>query len=179
MRYAQGGGLTAERRAFREQIRLDAGEMFAAGCGNAEVARVLRVHVRSVQRWRREWAERGEAGLVSKGPASLPKVSDELFVKLEAALELGAVAHGWSDERWTLARIRTLIGRMFHKSYTVPGVCLLLHRHGWSPQVPARRAVQRDDEAVATWVKETWPAVEPPRRRSGPGPSSPTRPGSR
>ncbi|MEU4094809.1 winged helix-turn-helix domain-containing protein [Streptomyces sp. NPDC026673] len=52
---------------------------------------------------------------------------------------------------------------------TVPGVCLLLHRHGWSPQVPDRRAVQCHDEAVATWVKETWPAVEPPRRRSGPG----------
>ncbi|MFB7292265.1 winged helix-turn-helix domain-containing protein [Actinacidiphila glaucinigra] len=179
MRYAQGGGLTAERRAFREQIRLDAGEMFAAGSDNAEVAKVLRVHVRSVQCWRHEWAERGEAGLVAKGPASLPKLSDELFVKLEAALELGAVAHGWSDERWTLARIRTLIGRMFHKSYTAPGVCLLLHRHGWSPQIPARRAVQRDDEAVATWVKETWPAVEPPRRHSAPGPSSPTRPGSR
>ncbi|MFF2363290.1 winged helix-turn-helix domain-containing protein [Streptomyces sp. NPDC058122] len=31
-------------------------------------------------------------------------------------------------------------------------VCLLLHQHGWSPQIPARRVVQRDDEAVATWV---------------------------
>lgn len=82
------------------------------------------------------------------------------------------------DYRWTLARIRTRIGRMFYKSYTGPGVCLSLRRHGWSPQVPARRAVQRDDEAVAMWVKETWPAVEPPRR-SAPGPSSPTRPGSR
>ena len=80
MRYAQGGGLTAERRAFREQIRLDAGEMFAAGSDKAEVAKVLRVHVRSVQRWRREWAERGEAGLVSKGPASLLRLSHELFV---------------------------------------------------------------------------------------------------
>ncbi|WP_455770669.1 helix-turn-helix domain-containing protein [Streptomyces antibioticus] len=68
---------------------------------------------------------------------------------------------------------------MFHKSYTGPGVCLLLHRHGWSPQVPARKAVQRDDRTVATWVKESWPAVEQPRRRSAPGPSSPTRPGSR
>lgn len=75
MRYAQGGGLTAERRAFREQVRLDAGEMFAAGSDNAEGAKVLRVHVRSVQRWRREWAERGEAGLVSTGPAGLPKLS--------------------------------------------------------------------------------------------------------
>jgi transposase len=153
--------------------------MFAAGKDCAEVAKVLRVHVRSVQRWRREWVARGEAGLASKGPASLPRLSDELFAKLEAALDLGAVAHGWPDERWTLARVRTLIGRMFHKSYSDPGVCLLLHRHGWSPQVPARRAVQRDDEAVATWVKEVWPTVEQRRRRSMPGPSSPTRPGSR
>ena len=179
MRYAQGGGLTAERRAFREQIRLEAGEVFAAGRDNAEVAKELRIHVRSVQRWRREWADQGDAGLASKGPASLPKLSDELFVKLEAALELGAKAHGWTDDRWTLARIQTLIGRMFHNSYTGPGVCLLLHRHGWSSQVPARRATQRDDETVATRVKETRPTVEPQRRRSGPGPSSPTRPGSR
>lgn len=101
---------------FREQIRLEAGEMFAAGKNCAEVAKVLRVHVRSVQRWRREWAERGESGLASKGPASLPKLSDELFTKLEAALDLGAVAHGWPDQRWTPARIRTLIGRMLART---------------------------------------------------------------
>lgn len=63
--------------------------MFAAGSDNAEAAKVLRVHVRWVQRWRREWAERGEAGLVSKGPASLPELSDGLFVKLGAALAWG------------------------------------------------------------------------------------------
>ncbi|HKR49420.1 MAG TPA: hypothetical protein VJT72_07535 [Pseudonocardiaceae bacterium] len=31
MRYAQGGGLTAERRRFRERIRYQAGERFAHG----------------------------------------------------------------------------------------------------------------------------------------------------
>ncbi|MFI1069548.1 winged helix-turn-helix domain-containing protein [Streptomyces puniciscabiei] len=36
----------------------------------------------------------------------------------------------------------------------------LLVRNGWSCQMPARRAVQRDDEAVAGWGKEVWPRVE-------------------
>ncbi|MET9695254.1 winged helix-turn-helix domain-containing protein, partial [Streptomyces sp. NPDC006514] len=30
----------------------------------------------------------------------------------------------------------------------------MLRRHGWSHQVPARRAVERDEAAVAGWVKE-------------------------
>ncbi|POX38153.1 transposase, partial [Streptomyces sp. Ru72] len=46
MRYPQGGGLTPERQAFRERIRLEAAERFAAGASNAEVAKDLRVSVR-------------------------------------------------------------------------------------------------------------------------------------
>ncbi len=30
----------------------------------------------------------------------------------------------------------------------------LLVRNGWSCQVPARRAVERDEDAVARWIKE-------------------------
>jgi transposase len=63
MRYPQGGGLTAERQAFREHIRLQAAELFAAGHGSAAVAKGLRVSVRSVQRWRRAWEQGGERAL--------------------------------------------------------------------------------------------------------------------
>lgn len=51
------------------------------------------------------------------------------------------MAQGWPDQTWTLSRIKTLIGRRFHESYTVQSVAALLKRHGWSCQVPARRAV--------------------------------------
>ena len=179
MRYAQGGGLTDERRVFRERLRLEAAERFRRGEASAVIARDLRVGVRSVQRWRRAWSEGGPRALVSKGPASWPLLSDELFSVLEQELAKGAVAHGWPDQTWTLSRIKTVIGRRFHKSYTVQGVAPLLKRHGWSCQVPARRAVERDDAAVAGWVKETWPSVEGPWRRSTAGSSSRTRPASR
>ncbi|AJT63278.3 hypothetical protein T261_08953 [Streptomyces lydicus] len=164
---------------FRERIRMQAAVMFADGQGNAVIARELRVSVRSVQRWRREWEDSGEGGLRSKGPASKPKLSDALFTVLEEELAKGPVAHGWPDQRWTLARIKTLIGRRFHKSMTLSGIAQMLRRHGWSHQVPARRALERDEEAVAGWVKETWSQVEARRRRSEPGSSSRTRPDSR
>jgi transposase len=53
---------------FREQIRMEVAKRFAAGEDSAVVAKALRVHVRSVQRWRAAWDNGGEAGLVSKGP---------------------------------------------------------------------------------------------------------------
>ncbi|MGW0774757.1 IS630 family transposase [Streptomyces sp. NPDC002835] len=148
MRYAQGGGLTDERRAFREKLRMEAAVRFAQGDENAVIAYDLRVSVRSVQRWRRAWSQDGPRALASRGPASLPLLSDELFAVLEQELAKGPVAHGWPDQTWTLSRIKTLIGRRFHKSYTVQGVAALLNRHGWSCQIPARRAVERDEAAV-------------------------------
>ncbi|MFB6559586.1 winged helix-turn-helix domain-containing protein [Streptomyces sp. NPDC056400] len=79
----------------------------------------------------------------------------------------------------TLARIKTLIGRLFHVSYTVEGTWALLERHGWSWQQPARRAIERDDEAVEVWKKETWPRVRASRRSAAPISSSRTRTGNR
>ncbi|WP_428831373.1 helix-turn-helix domain-containing protein [Actinomadura chokoriensis] len=55
----------------------------------------------------------------------------------------------------------------------------MLHRLGWSPPVPQRRAAERDDEAIATWVKETWPTVEKPGGARTRGSSSRTRQANR
>ncbi|MFE9974132.1 winged helix-turn-helix domain-containing protein [Streptomyces hirsutus] len=178
MRYAQGGGLTDERRIFREKLRMEAAERFRHGDENTVIAHDLRISVRSVQRRRKAWSQGGPRA-ASKGPASLPLLSDDLFTVLERELLKGPVAHGRPDQTWTLFPIKTLIGRRFHKSYTVQGVAALLKRHGWSCQVPARRAIERDEAAVAGWVKETWPSGEGPGRRSTPGSSSRTRPASR
>ncbi|MGQ4464636.1 winged helix-turn-helix domain-containing protein [Streptomyces violaceoruber] len=46
-----------------------------------------------------------------------------------------------------------MIGRRFHLTYTIQGVRKLLIRNGWFCQVPALRAMERNDDAVAGWVK--------------------------
>ncbi len=171
--------MTDSQRAARERIRRLAVERFEGGEQNRDIAVTLRVSVRSVERWRRQWRERGAAGVASKGSPGRPKLSDAQIIRLERELELGPLAHGWADQRWTLARVKTLIGRMFHVSYTVEGTWVLLKRHGWSWQQPARRAIERDDTAVELWKKEVWPKVKAPRRLAGPGSSLRTKPGSR
>ena len=157
---------------------MQAAELFALEHDNAAVAKE-RVSVRSVQRWRQAWEHGGTSALESKGPASRPKLSEALFEVLEQELAKGPVAHGWPDQTWTLARIKTLIGCRFHKSMTLSAIAQMLHRHRFSHQVPARRAVERNQEAVTAWVKETWPRVGTPRRRSGPDCASRAKPASR
>lgn len=160
MRYAQGGGLTAERRLLRERIRYEAGERFGRGERTAVIAKCLRVGERSVERWRRVWWEGGMTALASAGPPKLPKVSDEQFAILEKELARGPAVHGWEDQRWTLARIRVLIARTFRLDCSSSAVWRLLHRHGWSWQSPARRALERDGQAVGLWKKDVWPQAE-------------------
>jgi transposase len=77
-----------------------------------------------------------------------------------AALEAGPAVWGWSeDQRWTLARVTTLMGRLFHVRYTLRGTSYLLHRIGFTPQVPVHRAAERNEAAVAEWQAVTWAKV--------------------
>jgi hypothetical protein len=96
---------------------------------------------------------------------------------LEAELNRGPAAHGYADDqRWTLGRVAALIKDMFGIGYTLPGVSLLLRRNGWSVQVPGRRAIERDEQAIAVWKERVWPQVEAPRRTWAPGSVSSMRP---
>jgi Homeodomain-like domain len=67
MRYAQGGGLTAEGRRRREQVRLEAVNRFEQRAPAAVIAAELRVRERSVRRWRRAWLAGGRGGLPRAG----------------------------------------------------------------------------------------------------------------
>jgi len=179
MRYVQGGGLTAEGRRRRELVRLEAVERFEQRAPAAVIAAELRVSERSVRRWRRAWEAGGLAGLASRGPSARCLLDEQQLARLESVLEAGPLAAGWEDQRWTLARVRDLVARKFGVQYTVPGIWYLLRRRGWSCQMGARRAIERDDGAIEVWKKETWPRVKGRRRPSAGGSSSRTSPASR
>jgi putative transposase len=158
MRYADGGGLTARERAARERVRGQAADMFDQDLDSTEIAARLRVTPKSVRSWRRACSSGGRAALASRGAGGATcKLDDAQLDRLVAELDRGPAAHGWAaDQRWTLARIATLIGRLFRVSYTPRGVSYLLHRIGWTPQIPKRRAIERDEDAIAAWRASTW-----------------------
>ena len=179
MRYGQGGGLTAEGRRRREQVRLAAVEMFEQRVSSADIAAELRVTERSVRRWRRAWVAGGAAGLASRGPAARCLLDEQQLAALDVALEAGPLAAGWEDQRWTLARVRDLVAGKFRVQYTIPGIWYLLRRRGWTCQMGARRAVERDDGAIEVWKATTWGQIKGRRRPLAAGSSSRTRPASR
>ena len=92
MRYAQGGGLTAEGRRRREQVRLEAARRFEQRVPSAVIAAELRVSERSVRRWRQAWQAGGATGLASRGQAAQCRLDEQQLVALDVALEAGPLA---------------------------------------------------------------------------------------
>jgi transposase len=176
MRYADGGGLDAAERARREQVRLAAAELIEAGASDGDVGRHFRVSRMSVNRWRRALAAGGRPALASKGAGGAKcKLSPAQLRELATLLDAGPAVHGWDEDQcWTLARITEVVRRRFGVDDTLAGMDLLLHRIGWSVQVPARRAAERDEVRIAAWREETWPVVKGRRRTWAAGSSSKT-----
>jgi putative transposase len=137
--------LTAAGRAKREQVRQRAAGLFASGASPVEVAAQLEISAKSARAWRRAWVAGGEAALASKGrsgPAS--RLSPQQLGEIEQLLEAGPAAAGFTeDARWTLARVGQVIATRFRIRYSLKGVSLVLHRLGWTPQMPIHRAVER------------------------------------
>ncbi|WP_185149728.1 winged helix-turn-helix domain-containing protein [Streptomyces sp. Ag109_O5-1] len=167
MRCPDGGGLTAEQRRRREEVRMRAARLFEKDVEVPCIAWELRVSEKSVCQWRRTWRTGGRDALRSGGPSGYDcRLGPHLQVKLATWLDEGPAAHGWVDDQvWTAARVGTLIGRKFHISYSVSGVTRLLHRMGCSVQMPARPATERDEDAITAWREATWQEVKPSGRR--------------
>jgi transposase len=140
-----------DRQAF-EHIRMQAGALFATGRSQAEVAR------QNASRWHALWRAGGPDALASGGPTGPdPHLSDSQRQDLERALRQGARAHGFDTDHWTLARITTVIERLTGTRHHPGHTWKLLRRMGWRLQRPARRAIERDEQAIARWVAEDWP----------------------
>ena len=138
---------------------MQAGTLFAAGHAQAQVARSLGVARQNVRRWHASWQADGLNALRSAGPTGpAPRLSDAQLAAIDQALRQGARAHGFATDHWTLARITTVVQRLtgvgYHPGHTWK---LLRHRLHYRLQRPARRAVERDEQAIARWVAEDWP----------------------
>ena len=153
-----------DRQAF-ERIRLQAGALFAAGHPQAEVAHQLGVARQNVSRWHAQWQAGGPQALASRGPTgSAPRLSDPQLDSIDQALRQGARANGFDTDHWTLARVATVIEQTTGVAYHPGHVWKLLrHRLHYRLQRPARRAVERDEQAIARWVATDWPRIREKR----------------
>ena len=164
------------------RLRVVAVERLQEGWEPPDVAEALGVHVSSVYRWAGAFDRAGWAGL---GPAPVPGRPPKLTPSQERTVlswvwdrtpqDLGFAADAGSH--WTGRRLaavtRARLGVAFNHRYLNDW----LRRRGITPQLPQRVPRERDEAAVARWVRHDWPAIKRGRPRPGPPSCSPTRRG--
>lgn len=123
------------------------------------VARLFGIKRASLYRWR-QMALQGPSALLAKPSGPKFRLAAEQLEQLKTLLLQGAKAHGWPNELWTTARVAELIRRQFGIAYHPDHVGRFLRqRLGWTPQKPARRARERDTEAIQHWKRYTFPRI--------------------
>lgn len=148
-----------------EQRRLKAARLFARGKGPSEVARLLKVRRQSAHDWQRRWRGGGTAALRSTGAAGPKrKLSVAQQTEIAAAVIEGPQAHGYATAVWTLPRVAKLIEQRTGQRYHPGHVWRVLRELGFSCQQPTRRAIERDEAAIARWKRVTWPRL---KKKSG------------
>jgi transposase len=144
-----------------------------------EIARRIGCHASSVLRWRNALQAGGQDALKAKPAAGRPpRLTAKQRARLVRLLAQGAMAHGYRTELWTTQRIAELIEHRLGVRYHRNHVGKLLHQLGWSHQTPDRRALERDEAAIAAWKGSVWPRVKKTPQGWRPISSSSTNPAS-
>jgi transposase len=151
-----------------EKRRRRAIALLQVGTPYREVARRVAASLSSVVRWEQAYRRDKRKGLRARPIPGRPcRLSARQQEELKVLLLRGAGAAGYTTELCTLGRIGDVIRRRFGLRYSPVGVWALLRRSlGWSWQKPERRALQRDEAAIAQWKRKEWPRL---RGRRMPG----------
>jgi transposase len=123
-----------------------------------EIAKVLEVDPQTVRHWRRLYLRSGLRALASRKPSGRPrKLTWEQKLQLLEMLRLPPRDFGMDSFLWTTRLIAKLVLNQFGVSHHHDHIGVLLHELGWSPQVPARRAKERDEKRIDLWRRAFWP----------------------
>ena len=138
------------------------------GFNQSEVARRIKVCSQTVSRWARTVSQEGEKALRAAGRAGRkPLLDAKQRQRLVARLLEGPEKLGYETPLWTCERVAHLIDQEFGVGYHAGHVWKLLRQLNWSPQRPAGRALERNEEAIREWQRKTWPAIKKKPKKKG------------
>lgn len=139
-----------------EKRRLKAGRLFTQGNTAYFIEKKFGVSSTTAREWKARWKE-GALHARSEGRAS--KLSPTQKETLSALIVKGPLTSGYATDLWTLSRLTELVRKQCAVSYRPRSLWHLMHALGFSCQKPARKAKERNERAIARWVKEEWPTL--------------------
>ena len=136
---------------WREWRRLRALQLKYQGWRQCAIAEALGVSEVSVSHWLARVHRGGPEMLrtqpVPRRPPKLPDAQKRLIPEF---LRHGPEAYGFRGQVWTRGRVAKVIEAEFGVRYHKGHVGRLLKELQWTPQMPIRRAIQRDEQAIQT-----------------------------
>ena len=159
-----GRELTTEQQAL---IRRMAVQRVFDGERPTSVIRSYGLSDRAIYPWIRLAREKGLDAL-----APLPRPGNTRTLTEEQEQEVARWIingdprqYGFNFGLWTRLIVANLIEHRLGIKLSVNSVGRLLFRQNITPQKPLRRAYERDEEAVTTWVKHEYPKIKRPQRK--------------
>jgi transposase len=151
---------------WREWRRLRALQLKRQGWRQRSIATALGASEVTVSRWLARARRGGPEALWTRiAPGRPPALSDEQKRMIPEFLWHGAEAYGFRGHVWTCVRIARVIQEEFGVRYHKGHVARLLAQLHWTPQMPIRRAIQRDEHAIRRWRAQVWPELLQRARR--------------
>jgi len=145
---------------WREWRRLRAWQLKQQGWCQCAIADALDVSEVSVSLWLARARQGGPEALRTRhSPGHPRKLSDAQKRLIPEFLWHGPEAYGFRGLVWTRARVAQVIKEEFGIRYHKGHVGRLLAQLRWTPQMPIRRAIQRDEQAIRLWRDAVWPAL--------------------
>ena len=153
-------------------IRERAVRAVIGGMSHREAARVFGVERAVVSKWMRRWRDRGWEGLKERRRGRRP--GEQLALEpWQQGLIVRLIKEKNPDQLklpgflWTRDAVMELIDQRFGVRLAVTTVGRYLRSWGFTPQVPARKALERDPEAVREWLSERYPKLRARAKREG------------
>jgi len=156
--------LRTATKEVKEDIRRRAIRMIRQGHKQSEISRMLGVNKNSVTTWYSNYRKHGTKGLKEKArghktgegrlltPLQEKEVQNMITDKMPDQLKL---PYGL----WTRQAIRDLIKREYGIRIAIRTMGDYLHRWGFTPQKPKKRAYEQNPKAVQRWLKEEYPVI--------------------
>ena len=153
--------MAQKRLSEATRKRLKAGRMLLAGKSCAEAALAVGVARQTVYTWKRLLGEGGIDALRDVPERGRPAQLDaQQLAAVRATLLRSPTEQGFGTELWTLKRVGAVIERIHGVRFGQTQVWRILGALGFSPQKPEKRAIERNEAAVRSWKRSTWPALK-------------------
>jgi len=153
--------MAQKRLSEATKKRLKAGRMLLAGKGCTDVAKAVGVARQTVHTWKGLLDESGIDALRGVPERGRPAQLDEQqLAAVRATLLRSPTEYGFGTELWTLKRVGAVIERLHGVRFGQTQVWRILGSLGFSPQKPEKRAIERNEDAVRSWKRNTWPSLK-------------------